>query len=72
MSVWAFNSLSKGKDSNLFIVAVFSSKSFFGKTSLVVKKPYLVTFPDDKSKILAACLLNHIEFCFARFCYRLF
>ena len=33
MSVCAFNSLLHKEYSNLFIVAAFSSKSFFGKTS---------------------------------------
>ena len=36
MSVRAFNSLSNGEYSNLFIVAAFSSNSFPGKTSLPV------------------------------------
>ena len=38
-----------------FIVAAFSSK-YSGKTSLPVKNSYLLTFPDDKAEILAACL----------------
>ena len=56
MSVCAFNYLPKGKHSNLFIVAAFSSNSFSGKTSLPVKDSYLLTFPDDKAEILAVCL----------------
>ena len=53
MPVCAFNSLPKGKYLNIFIVAAFSSKSFSGKTSLQVRNSYLLTFPDDKAKILA-------------------
>ena len=52
----AFNSLPKGKYSNLLIVAAFSSKSFSNKTSLPVQKSYLLTFPDDKKEILTVCL----------------
>ena len=51
-----FNSWPNGKYSNIFIVAAFSSKSFSGKTSLPVKKSYLLTFPDDKAEILAVFL----------------
>ena len=47
MPLCAFNSLLKGKYSNLFIVAAFSRKSFSSKTSLLVKHSYLLTFPDD-------------------------
>ena len=56
MSVCAFNSLPKEEYSNHFIAAAFSSKSFSGKTSLVVKNSYLLTFPNDKAEILAVCL----------------
>ena len=56
MSVCAFNSLPKGEYSKLFIVAAFSSKSFSGKTTLSVKNLYLLTFPEDKTEILAVCL----------------
>ena len=45
MSVCAFNSLAKGKHSNLFIVAAFSNKSFSSKISLSVKNSYLLTLP---------------------------
>ena len=55
MSVCAYNSLPNGEYSNLFIVAAFSSKSFFGKTTLPVKNSFL-TIPDDKAEILAICL----------------
>ena len=56
MSFCAFNSLPNGEYSNLFVVAAFSSKLFFGETSLLVKNPYLLTFPDKKAEILAVCL----------------
>ena len=56
MSVCPFNSLPKGQYSNLFIVAVFSSNYFTGKTSLPVKKLIFTKFPDDKTEILAVCL----------------
>ena len=56
MSVCAFNSLPKGKYSNLIIVAAFSNKSFSGKTYFSVKYSYLLTFPDNKTEILAVCL----------------
>ena len=66
MSVCAFNSLPNGEYSNLLIAAAFSNNSFFGRTSLPVKKSYLLTFPDDKGEILAVCPhLNHTEFSFA-------
>ena len=39
-----------------FIVAAISSKSFSGKTSLLVKNPYLLKFPDDRAEILAVRL----------------
>ena len=47
-----FNSLPNGEYSNLFNVAAFSSKSFSGKTSLPVRNSYLLTFPNDKAKVL--------------------
>ena len=56
MSVCAFNSFPNGEYSNLFNVAAFSSKSFFGKTSLPVKNSHLLKFPDDKAETLAVCL----------------
>ena len=57
MSVFDFNSLPSGEHSNLFIIAAFSNKSYFGKKkSLPVKKSYLLTFPDDKAETLAVCL----------------
>ena len=56
MSFCAFNCLPNGEYSNLLIVAAFSSKSFSRKTSLPVRNSYLLTFPDDKAEILAACL----------------
>ena len=72
MSVCIFDCLPKGEYSNLLIVAAFSSNSSSGKTSWPVKNSYLPTFPDDRVEILAACHLNCIKLCFARFCYRLF
>ena len=56
MSVCAFNSLPKCEYSNFFIVPTFSSKSFYGKTSLLIKNSYLLTFPYDKAEILEVCL----------------
>ena len=56
MPVCAFNSLPKGKYSNLLIIATFSSLSFSGKAFLPVKNLYLLTFPDDKAEILAVGL----------------
>ena len=56
MSVCGFDLLPKGEYSNLFIVAAFSSKSFSGKTSLLVKSSYLLTFPVDKVEILTVSL----------------
>ena len=56
MSICAFHSLPKGKYSNLFSVAAFSSKSFSSKKSLPVKNLYLLKFPDDKAEILAVGL----------------
>ena len=44
------------KIQNLFIVAAFSNNYFSGKTSLLVKNLYLITFPDDKAEILVVCL----------------
>ena len=67
VSVCAFNSLPNGKYSNLLNVAAFSIKSFSGKTSLLVKKSYLQTFPDDKAEILAVVYISYIELCFAHF-----
>ena len=61
MSVCAFDSLPKGKYSNLFIVAAFSNMYFSGKTSMPVKNPILLTFPKDKAEILIISLLNCIE-----------
>ena len=55
MSVSAFNSLLRGKYSNLFIVAAFSNNSFSDKTSLPVQNSYSLTFPDDKAEILTVC-----------------
>ena len=55
------------------IPAVFSSKSFSGKTFLPVKNSYLLTFADDTTEILAACpfkshralfLLDFVNDCF--------
>ena len=56
MPVCAFNSFPNGEYSNHSIVAVFSSKAFSGKTSFLVKNSHLLTFPDDKAKILAVCV----------------
>ena len=53
MPVCASNSLPYGKHSNLVFAASFFIKS--GKTSLLVKNSYLLTFCDDKAKILV-CL----------------
>ena len=58
MSVCAFNILPKDDYSNLFIVAAFSSKSFSGKTSLLVKNSYLLTFLDNKAEILSVYLFK--------------
>ena len=46
MSACFFNSLP-------LIVAAFSSKSFFDKTSLPVENSCLLTYPRDKAEILA-------------------
>ena len=62
-----FNLLPKGEASNVFTVAVFSRKSFSGKTSFLVKDSYLSTFPHDKADQLAR--LKHIEICFAQLFY---
>ena len=56
MLVVAFHSLPKAKYSNPFIVAAFSGNFFPDKTSLWVKNSYLLTYPNDKAKILAVCL----------------
>ena len=63
MSVCAFNSLPKGEYSNLFIVAAFYSKSFSNKTSLPVKRSYLLTFHDDKVEILSFVLVDFVIDC---------
>ena len=55
MPVRVFNSLPNGEYSNHLIVVAFP-KYFSGKTSLSVKNSYLLTFPDDKAKILVVCL----------------
>ena len=72
MSLCFFNSLPKSKYSNLLIVAAFSNKSFTGKTSSLAENSCLPSFPDDKAKSSQFFCLNHIELCFALFCYRLF
>ena len=54
--MWFFNSLLNVKYSNPFNAADFRSEYFSGKAILPVKNLYLLTFPDDKSKILAAYL----------------
>ena len=56
VSFCGFNSLPNSEYSNLFIVAVFSSKSFSGKTSLPDKNSYLLISPDYKAEISAVCL----------------
>ena len=56
MSVCGFHFSSKGKYSNLFIVAAFYSKSFSAKTSSPIRNSNLLTFPYDKAEILAVCL----------------
>ena len=50
------NLLPNGKYSNLLIVTAFSNSRLSGKTSSPVKNSYLLTFPKDRSKILAVCL----------------
>ena len=45
-----------GASSNIWIGAAFPNESFSGKTSLSAKNSYLLTFPDDKTEILSACL----------------
>ena len=47
---------SNGEYSNLFNAAAFSTKSFSAKTFLPVKDSYLLTFRDEKAKILAVSL----------------
>lgn len=59
MSVCFFNSLPDGEYSHFLVVAAFSNCPFSGKTSSVVKNPYLPTFHDDNAEILAACLTKH-------------
>ena len=56
MSVCFFNSLPNGKYPYLLILAAFSNKSFFDKTSCPVKNSYLPTFTNNKAEILAVCL----------------
>ena len=53
MSVFAFNSLPKGKYSFFFVAAALYRSSYHGKISWLVKNSYLLTFPDDKAEILA-------------------
>ena len=60
MSVCGFNSLAKSEYSNLFIASAFPNNSFSGKTSLRVKKSYLLTFADDKAEILTFALLDFV------------
>ena len=59
-SVCAFNSLPKGKYSNLFIVVAFFSKYFSSKTSFPVKNSYLLIFHDDKAEILSFVLVKFV------------
>ena len=66
MLVCAFNYLPNGKYSNVFIFAAFSNKSFSGKISLSVENLHLLTFPDNKDKILSvflSVLLNFVIDC---------
>ena len=57
MSVCALNSLPKGEYLVFFLIlADFLRKSFSGKTSFLVIKSYLLTFPDDKADFLAVSL----------------
>ena len=65
VSVCAFNSLPKGKYSNLLIVAAFSKKFLSGKISLSDKNSNLPTFSDEKAEILVVCLS---KFYWALFC----
>ena len=58
--VCAFNSLPKGKYSNLFIVVAFFSKYFSSKTSFPVKNSYLLIFHDDKAEILSFVLVKFV------------
>ena len=53
MLVCAFNPLPKGEHQKLLIVPSFSSKSFSGKSSFLVKNSYLVTLPDYKAEIFS-------------------
>ena len=67
MLVCAFNYLPNGKYSNVFIFAAFSNKSFSGKVSLSVENLHLLTFPDEKDKILSELsfvLLDFVIDCF--------
>ena len=56
MSVCVLNNLLNGKHSRFFILAAFYIKSFSGKKTLSIKNLYLLTFPDEKAKILAVYL----------------
>ena len=69
MSVCFFNSLPNCEYSNHLIVAAISNSPLLDKSSSSAKNPYLLTFPDDKVKMLAVCFLNCIGLCFALFCY---
>ena len=55
MPVSFFNSLPNDEYPNLLIVAIFSNKTFSGKTALPVTNLYFLTFPDDIAKRLAFC-----------------
>ena len=69
MSVCVLNSLHNSEYSNLLIVVSFSNSLSLVKHFSLVKNSFLPTFSDDKAEILAICLLNYIELCFALFCY---
>ena len=76
-SVCAFNSLPKGKYSNLLNVVAFNSKYFSSKTSFPVKNSYLLIFHDDKAEILSFVLVNFFIDCFkfltnTHFCNKVF
>ena len=55
MPVCFFNLPSKSEYPNLSIVAAFPNSPSSGKTSSSVKNSYLLTFPDNKGKILVVC-----------------
>ena len=57
---------------NLLILAAFSNSLFYSKTSSLVKRLYLRTFPDDKAEILFVPFLNCIDLCFVQCRYQLF